>query len=104
MYILNIVGVLRSFVIMCKYIQSMYEQNLNAGLLPQHHFWAGLIVIFGVAVLLFIKPKLAYLKYLYLILGRNCSFIILENGTRFSINLFDIIMCFLSFYCMKSDY
>ena len=36
----------------------VYKQNLNAGLLQQHHFWAGLMAIFRVAVLLFIKPKL----------------------------------------------
>ena len=36
----------------------IYKQNLNAGLLQQHHFWAGLMAIFRVAVLLFIKPKL----------------------------------------------
>ena len=38
-----------------------YKQNLNAGLLQQHHFWAGLMAIFrvaAVAVLLFAKPKL----------------------------------------------
>ena len=36
----------------------VYKQNLNAGLLQQHHFWAGLLAIFRVAVLLFVKPKL----------------------------------------------
>ena len=30
------------------------DPNLNAGLLQQHHFWAGLMPIFRVAVLLFI--------------------------------------------------
>ena len=29
----------------------VYKQNLNAGLLQQHHFWAGLMAIFRVAVL-----------------------------------------------------
>ena len=36
----------------------VYKQNLNAGLLQQHHFWAGLMAIFRVAVLLFLKSKL----------------------------------------------
>ena len=36
----------------------VYKQNLNAGLLQQHNFWTGLMTIFRVAVLLFIKPKL----------------------------------------------
>ena len=40
----------------------VYKQNLNAGLLQQHHFWAGLMAIFRVAVLLFIKPKLECLS------------------------------------------
>ena len=38
------------------------KQNLNAGLLQQHHFWAGLMAIFRVAVLLFSKPKLEWLN------------------------------------------
>ena len=37
-----------------------YKQNLNARLLQQHHFWADLMAIFRVAVLLFIKSKLEY--------------------------------------------
>ena len=42
----------------CRNNNIAYKQNLNAGLLQQHHFWAGLMAVFGVAVLLFIKPKL----------------------------------------------
>ena len=36
----------------------VYEQNPNAGLLQQHHFWAVLMAIFRVAVLLFVNPKI----------------------------------------------
>ena len=40
-------------------ILGVYKENLNAGLLQQHHFWAGLKAIFReAAMLLFIKPKL----------------------------------------------
>ena len=39
----------------------MYKQNLNAGLWQQHHFWASLLEIFQVVVvLLFIKSKLEW--------------------------------------------
>ena len=38
----------------------VYKQNLNAGLLQQHHFWAGLMAIFRVAVLLFIPGTGGY--------------------------------------------
>ena len=53
------------FVGVCKLLSSvattnfgLYKQNQNAELLQQHRFWAGLMAIFRVAVLLFIKPKL----------------------------------------------
>ena len=57
-YIVSIVYILENLKERSRVYSIYCKQNLNAGLLQQHHFWAGLMAIFRVAVLLFIKPKL----------------------------------------------